>query len=524
MCKVFLVDDEIAAREAIRASVPWGELGLELSGEAADGEIALSMLREARPDVLITDVRMPYMDGMELCRRVRREMPSVRIVIVSACEEFACAQEALSLGVRAYLSKPVDAAALRAVMTQIAAELWEQERLGERETAFQEYMAASGRFLREKLLEDLYGGADAETVLRFARAMRINLAAKRYLVMLMQPALSMPTSQELTAVQGVLERFVEASGGTAFLQRGGIDFSLLVLGDDAEHLTRRADGLAQAFRREVERAAGVGLFVAVGREVERLSDIGESLADARAQLDANFPQRIDIRGLCGPEALALTQYDGPPLAALLKYATMSDVDAIVDRCAAVLSAAHSERLDSHFFVDVLLESSRIIRENQGDPRKVIPEAFCVQDEDEKVKDIVAFCRDMLRKAISFRDSRGSARYGAVIRKAQAYIDERFADSNLTLGDVAAHVALSNNHFCTTFSREMGMTFIEYLTSIRIRRAGELLRTTNMRTSEVAYAVGYNDPHYFSYLFKKNTGLSPRDYRRSRGAARGSGAE
>ena len=365
MYRVFLVDDESDAREAIRGSVPWAELGMELAGEAADGEAALSMLREVRPDILITDVRMPRMDGLELCRWVCREMPDVRMAIVSAREEFACAQEALSLGVRAYLSKPVDAAELRAALARIAGELQERR-------------------------------------------------------------------------------------------------------------------------------------------------------------DTNFPHR-GMPALRAPEAQVLAQYDGPPLAELLKYVALSDMEAIVDRCAEVLSVARSERLNDHFFVDVILESCRIVRENQGDPREVIPEAFRARSEGEKVEDMLAFCREILRKAIAFRDSRGSARYGGVIRRAQAYIGERFSDSSLTLGDVAAHVALSNNHFCTIFSRETGMTFIEYLTSLRIQRAGELLRGTNMRTSEVAYAVGYNDPHYFSGLFKKNTGISPRDYRRNVGAAHGDGA-
>jgi two-component system response regulator YesN len=130
-----------------------------------------------------------------------------------------------------------------------------------------------------------------------------------------------------------------------------------------------------------------------------------------------------------------------------------------------------------------------------------------------VDEVLPLCRDMLERAIAFRDSRGSARYGSVIRKARAFIEEHYADSNVTLHDVASHVALSNNHFCTVFSQEMGVTFTEYLTAARISRAKELLATTSMRTSDVAYAVGYNDPHYFSYLFKKNTGLSPRDFRK-----------
>jgi len=166
-----------------------------------------------------------------------------------------------------------------------------------------------------------------------------------------------------------------------------------------------------------------------------------------------------------------------------------------------------------FFVEIMLAASRIIRDSEGNPQEVIPAAFRAQSTMITVDEVLPLCRDMLERAIAFRDSRGSARYGSVIRKARAFIDEHFADSNVTLHDVASHVALSNNHFCTVFSQEMGVTFTEYLTSLRMNRAKELLTGTAMRTGDVAYAVGYNDPHYFSYLFKKNTGLSPRDFRK-----------
>ena len=211
------------------------------------------------------------------------------------------------------------------------------------------------------------------------------------------------------------------------------------------------------------------------------------------------------------EALALSESGEAPLEEQLRYASAADVDAIIDRRAAL--AAQSELLANHFFAEAVLAACRIIRDSQGDPHEIIPEAFRPQ-----MGDAFALCRDILRRAAAYRDSRGSARYGGVIRRARAYIGAHFSESGLTLKDVADHVALSNNHFCTVFSRETGMTFIEYLTEVRIRRAGELLRGTNMRTSEVAYAVGYNDPHYFRYLFKKRTGISPRDCRRGAGVS------
>ena len=179
------------------------------------------------------------------------------------------------------------------------------------------------------------------------------------------------------------------------------------------------------------------------------------------------------------------------------------------------AAAQSVMMANYFFVEMMLAASRIIVDSQGEPKEVIPEAFRKQGTLLSVDEVLPICRDMLRRAILYRDSQESARYGGVIRKARAFIAEHYADSNVTLHDVASHVALSNNHFCTVFSQEMGVTFTEYLTATRIARAKELLTTTSMRTSDVAYAVGYNDPHYFSYLFKKNTGMSPRDYRKEK---------
>ena len=120
---------------------------------------------------------------------------------------------------------------------------------------------------------------------------------------------------------------------------------------------------------------------------------------------------------------------------------------------------------------------------------------------------------MIGKALEFRDEQGSERYGVLIRKAKAYIGEHYANPELTLRQVANEVALSNNHFCTIFSQETGVTFTEYITMLRIEKAKELLRDQQMRTSDVAASIGYNDPHYFSYLFKKYMDMSPRDFRK-----------
>ena len=157
MYKVFLVDDEIVIRENIRNSFPWeGNGGSEftLVGEAPDGEIALQTMQDVKPDILITDIRMPFMDGMQLCEAVSHTMPWVQIVILSGYDDFAYAQQAISLGVKEYLLKPVSAQQLLEVLQRIAGRIREQRRQQADIQRIKEQFASSSAFLREKLLSE----------------------------------------------------------------------------------------------------------------------------------------------------------------------------------------------------------------------------------------------------------------------------------------------------------------------------------------------------------------------------------
>ena len=119
---------------------------------------------------------------------------------------------------------------------------------------------------------------------------------------------------------------------------------------------------------------------------------------------------------------------------------------------------------------------------------------------------------ILHRAIKFRDSKGNVKGNPAVNKARQYMEANFTNPNLTFQDVVDHVAMSSSHFSTLFSQTTGVTFTKYLINLRMRKARELLFNTSMRSSEIAYAVGYNDPHYFSYLFKKNTGVTPSEFR------------
>ena len=186
MMKVFLVDDEIAIRENLRNSFPWEEKGYQLVGEAPDGEMALPMLRDLNADILLTDIRMPFMDGIRLCEEVQRTMPWVERIILSGYDDFAYAQKAISLGVREYLLKPVTAQELEAALNRVSQKIEEKRREHENLTAMRERLSSGNQFLRDKLLASLFTDEgdpqDDDALLSQMRGLGINLSASCYTV------------------------------------------------------------------------------------------------------------------------------------------------------------------------------------------------------------------------------------------------------------------------------------------------------------------------------------------------------
>lgn len=520
MYKAFVVDDEIVIREGIRNSFPWEQSGFQLAGEAPDGEIALSMLQDIKPDILITDIRMPFMDGLTLCRKIVNAMPWVHVVILSGYDDFSYAKEAISLGVKEYLLKPVSAHELGAALRRIARGIDEERRQQADYQAMKRQLDSTSRFMQEKLLLELLSGASGEAVLNQARKLRVNLLARRYRVMLIAAG----EGDDMLLVRAHVQRLAEGSGGAVHLCETGGRLAAIVLGDSADDLEERAFAFAQAVKYEVERAVGAALRVAIGAPAGAIDGVADSYLSAQGVLkgmamDARKTRIIDSADRGMHMGTRLMGLDVVPIFEKLRYASSQETEEILrDHFDAVGTVARqSVVMENYLYIDVLLAAMRVIRENGGDPEKIIPEAVKQQAGDVAFSgraDMAESARKVLLTAIRFRDSQSISRFGQVIRSACAYIDQNYKKPDMTLSDVAKHVSLSNNHFCTVFSQEMGVTFIEYLTQLRMNKAKELLKRTDMRSGEIAIAIGYNDPHYFSYLFKKSVGMNPRDYRNS----------
>ena len=519
MIKVFLVDDEIVIREGIRNTFPWEEYGYTLVGEAPDGEIALPMIRDANPDILITDIRMPFMDGMALCREVKRQMPWVSVIILSGYDDFAYAREAISLGVQEYMLKPISLKELREVLDRISNRIRENRITQESIEKKRRQLASSDQFLREKLLSTLFSDEmdahESSVMLEQMRSLGINLAAKRYVVV----DISFTQEDGGHSLGRSLIYALAENNGAVYACSAKRGARALVLGDSDEDTEERAYGFANSALRELESIGCTGVLLALGDIVDDFSKIHAAMQSARHTrhvVTARKDNDMRIVGVCemSDTPAKLSDLRLRPLYDQLLYISPSEFDEVFSRYAASLGAAeiHLPTATGYIHVESLMTAGRIVREAGGDPDQVLSRQWL--EPSENTAD-TSHARELLRQAIAYRSAHAPSRTNSAIEKARSFLSQNYTNPNLMLQDVAKAVSMSNSRFSTIFAQETGFTFTEYLTALRIAKAKELLRATALRSSQIATQVGYNDPHYFSYLFKKSIGQTPSEYRKAK---------
>ncbi len=517
LMKVFLVDDEIAIRENLRNSFPWEEKGFQLVGEAPDGEMALPMLRDLNADILLTDIRMPFMDGMKLCEEVQKTMPWVERIILSGYDDFAYAQKAISLGVREYLLKPVTAKELESALERVRSQINEKRRERENMTAMRERLNSGNQFLRDKLLASLFtdeGNPEDDDVLRKQmRELGVNLTAGCYAVVDM--AFEAEGEKRL-ACRNALTALADMSGGSAFVCGSAKGARVLVLGDHPEDAEERAYSFANSAMHLPELEMNDSLLIGIGETVKDFHEIRKSMRSARHARHVLAAEGVSGRHVTGANEegghqTPLTEAELSPLHERLQYASPENVEAILTE---YTESMDPEMALGYLRVAAVLAAQRMIHESGAHTRDVLKEEDMTEALHTEGEAGFRKLAELIRKAMDYRDQSGRGYGNSTISQARDYLSRHYADPNLMLQDVAGEVHISQSHFSTIFAQETGLTFTQYLTALRIGKAKELLEATELRSSQIALEVGYNDSHYFSYLFKKTVGMTPGEYRKN----------
>ena len=522
MMNVFLVDDEIAIRENLRNSFPWDEKGYQLVGEAPDGEMALQMIRDLNPEILLTDIRMPFMDGLALCREVRRIMPWISIIILSGYDDFSYAKEAISLGVQEYLLKPVTAQELERALGKIRDKRLEEQRLREHMADLRGRVVSGNAFVKDKLLASLFTEEgeryEDELLLAQMRELGVNLTAGSYSVI----DIAFDGASEMRInTRAALNALAEHSGGTVYVCGSPKGARALVLGDNEQDVEERAYSFAASAIRLPELSGHELLLLCIGRPVNDFYAVRQSMKSARhlrhlVMAETHSPRRIIGEGEVESRTKPVSERDLSPIYERLQYANAEQVEPILMEYASALEPSLAQ---GYLRIAALISAQKIVQDAGGVPETVLGREIMEDVLHCEMETGFEHMLDIIRRAIVYRDNAGYGYRESPVDQGRAYLSTHFTDPNLMLSDVSDAVHMSQSHFSTVFAQETGITFTQYLTGLRMGKAKELLEATELRSSQIALESGYNDAHYFSYLFKKNTGMTPSEWRKAKKACK-----
>ena len=521
MYQVFVVEDELLIRQSIRNVVENMSGPFAFCGEASDGEMALSMMQDLMPDIVLTDIRMPFLDGFELIRHAKAMMPWLKVIIISGYGDFESAQKAISLGVDQYLLKPIRPQELTRVIEAVARQIEESKQKSTLPIGYDEDEVQHA-LMQHYMQQLLYGGLDTATLLERARSLKLDIVSPCYRIVLFHfGAEELDYRSARIAAQNLLHK----QGMALYYFTEANQLAVLCCGQDAEALNEQAYQFITILRHEMkERCPNV--TTVVGNTVQRLSAVCQTYKTALDLLKristVSAGQVVDVNDTAqiAADMLELGNPFGEDFRQKLMKAAAADVPALVDE---VLESPEGNRFGStlmryYALIDLLkLAAAQLSRTTPGMDAKDIAarlsqqhDIFAASGRRESFRQTAI---ELLRQAVSMKpDYMAGVKYSHVISKAEKYVAENFCDPNISLISVAKYVGLSSAHFSTVFSQTLGRSFINYLTAMRIERAKELLATTGMKLSSIAMEIGYNEPNYFSHVFRKLEGITPKEYR------------
>lgn len=545
MLKIFLAEDEVVVRETIKRMIPWEELGFELVGEAADGEMALPLLIRQQPDLLITDIKMPFMDGLTLARLAKKEIPGLKVVILSGYDDFNYAKQAIGIGVEDYLLKPITKNALIERLSEIRSRYEHEKTQKEYYEKFHREMQAYEKNSIRDFFEALVRGSmDMMEVYKRAEKLGLDIVAEAYNVLIFTMNCDEDfsgqrdeySSWEAESLE-LLENFF-AGHSSAMLFRSNIFSYGVLLKGQRETIEENTRACVDEIRKILSRQDGRReWFLAVGQSVERLSQIQKSYHTAsrafsqRYLYDENILYYDEMETMEHPGGQAETE-DNAYLqkvdvnalnpAILQKFLSNGLQEETENFVKDYFYAIGQEPMESLVFRNYVILNVRfsVISFIKGlgcdtnemesaDTEEVLAESG------KNMEIAITYAKKMISQAIEIRDQNSGNKNRSILKTAVDFIDSHYMEEDISLNTVANVANVSANHFSALFSQNMGQTFIEYLTTLRMNKAKELLRCTGMRSSEIAGEIGYKDAHYFSYLFKKTQGMTPSDYRKAR---------
>ena len=535
MYRILLVDDEILVRDAIKENIDWKSIDCELVGDCENGKQAAEFVQEHPVDIVLTDILMPYMDGMELSHFLHDNYPDIMIVVFSGFGEFEYAKKAIQYGVSEYLLKPVTALELTGViekMKEKVDQLRKEKKKMESLTRTSENYRENVQVIRSKAMEALVNcTTDIQKSLNRLQKMGITLSGCGYRVAVFDIdlysgmyQLDMEKRQESALMAFVLfnisDEIVKREKAGIAYQEGNNRVCVLFQTKWSRSFDGRIKNICQEIQTEIKKVMGTDVSMAIGKWVKNLENLSAShdMAEQALQyrylqggsllidMEESHPvQEIDLRESLDKLKEALKSGKTEEMETELQVIEEQIIQSLADKSRACMYLQQVMRAADMAAEEVSADISEIHEDGA--------ELLCQITEQKSFSQACEIVRKYILRVYDAMAELNTSSGERQARMALDYIQKNYMDPNLSLNDICSYLNISTSYFSSIFKEMTGETFTEVLIRTRMEKAKELLENTTLKNYEIAEKVGFADAHYFGISFKKMTGCTPTEYAR-----------
>ncbi|WP_424767805.1 response regulator [Paenibacillus sp. sgz302251] len=530
MFKVMLVDDEMIVRQGIMTSIDWAEHGIEIASEAKNGKEALEKLKNEKVDLVVTDIRMPVMTGIELARLIKTEMPEIEVVMLSGYEDFHYAKEAMSIGIKEYLLKPIMADKLVETIAQIRDQQQEKRSVQENESIRNQIFNENIPFIKSKLMNSLINKkSDTNESIDKAKTLKVDLSGPAYHIFVIdiddfllfteRSSQKEKDAYKFAVLNIAEETLISCLPG--FVCYGDMDkmIGLINAERDASII-----GVCEEIQFNIQKYLKLSVTIGIGRPSLNILEIDRAYAEAALAVQQKafqgkgkiimFNKEQEQLLSSGNSVIFFTDEEKE----LIHHLKTLNTDGVREMMNKYFVCFTAENLSFNkikgLCIRLITSVTQTIEEMGISAEQLLGTGFIPHVEVEKYEvltDLITWINEMMEGILALIQENSNHNARKIVKEAILYVSKHY-DKEISLTEVADHVYVTPAHFSKVFKQEMGVTFIKWLNQYRVEEAKKLLKNTWLKTYEIAEKVGYQDYKYFSIIFKKHTGCSPRDFR------------
>ncbi|EGD48475.1 two component transcriptional regulator, AraC family [Ruminiclostridium papyrosolvens DSM 2782] len=538
MFRLLVVEDEEMIRNKIIYNTNWKEHGFVEVLQASNGMEALDIVRKNNIDIVITDIQMPEMNGIELIREIKSLNRGIKCIIITAYAEFEYAKESVKLNVNDYILKPFKSKDLLDIVKKLSEEINRERNERVEVENLRRQLRENKKALREKLFNDLLSNSyigDIESDLNYLELSK--LRNREYFI----AVININNFMELIIEEDEEQKYIVnlsfynlVTKFLTYLEKDSSDTSedklvysvinykidqlVIVVYEDIDKFTSAFEDLIKLGRMEL----GFCITIGIGNKYKNLTDVHISYREACSAAlldrvygreivyifnDLNFGNKVYSKQL---HILGDTKlYDD------LKIGAFPEIkNDIVDIITQIKSSKLELDAINTIIYNVVLLSCKTINELGYDIFEIMGEDFNLHFDVKEINNLVQLEEWLLSffyKVNEYINQKRSNRNQKLLSKVKDYVDGNYSE-NITLTSISKDFGISSGYLSVLFNDYIGQNFIDYLTNLRIQSAKNLLKSTDLKIYEIADRVGYRDAYYFSTAFKKIVGINPTDYR------------